>query len=95
MEATHKDWDNLLLFVSNKAQINELSTYVAQTQDGCITHCHSKVFKDDLSKPNEAKIKLPKESLLALEDQCQKLCVRKFYKAYTYQNDLLRGERKL
>jgi len=48
MEATHKDWDKLLLFVSNSAQLNELSTYVAQTQDGCIIHCHFKVYKDDL-----------------------------------------------
>jgi hypothetical protein len=31
METTHKDWDNLLLFVSNTAQLNELSSYVAAT----------------------------------------------------------------
>jgi hypothetical protein len=49
------------------------------------------VFKEDLNPTNEAKITLPKESLLALENQGQKQCVRKFYKAYTYQNDLLRG----
>ena len=70
----------LLERVADEQTALSVAKFSADSQQYCQNHCQKQgeeAYKEDDS--------LSEESLKAIERQCNKLCIRKFFKAYQFQ----------
>ena len=54
-------------------------------------HCEASI-RQSITEKEELHTELTVDSLKALEKQCNKLCIKKMIRAYTYQSQLVMGK---
>ena len=70
--------------VQDNATQSQLSNYSMFAQINCQFFCEQKTMKDAQDAVNSKSQDLTSESIIALESQCNKMCQRKFFKAFAY-----------
>ena len=74
--------------IADQALTEALGNYASATQMHCQHFCEEKSLKDAQDLANQNVSNLTRESVDALELQCNKTCQRKFFKAYHFQHML-------
>jgi hypothetical protein len=82
----------LLDMVSDQALTSSLAKYTFEAQMSCQAYCESEIIKTTSGAPQDTQAiqNLSTESARALEKQCNKQCVKKFFKSYMLYNKLIK-----